>query len=184
MNDDFRSLYDYNYWADRLVLDACRKLTQEQYAAEPVPGWSSVRSSIVHIAVVTEGWLRGLAGESVGNAPSEADLPTVDDAQRVLDRAYELFGSVVPALTPEQLAAPRTFRGRGRSAILPPWVVLRHVVNHSTYHRGQVAAKLKRLGVEPAATDLVFWAFERLPPEPARESTSADPPEKGRVQTA
>jgi len=163
MNDDFASLYAYNHWADRRVLDACRKLTAEQYVAEPAPGWSSVRSSIVHIAIVTEGWLRGVAGEAVESAPAETDLPTVDDAERLLERAYQIFSDVVPLLTPEQLATPRTFRGRSRSAILPPWVVLRHLVNHSTYHRGQVAAKLKRLGIEPPATDLVLWALEQIP---------------------
>jgi uncharacterized damage-inducible protein DinB len=54
-------------------------------------------------------------------------------------------------------------RSWGRTATLPPWAVLRHVVNHSTYHRGQVAAKLRRLGVEPAATDFIFWMFEQVP---------------------
>jgi uncharacterized damage-inducible protein DinB len=54
-------------------------------------------------------------------------------------------------------------RRGSRSAILPPWVVLRHIVNHSTYHRGQVASKLKRLGIEQPATDFVFWAFEQIP---------------------
>ena len=145
------------------MLEACRKLTPQQYAAEPAPGWSSVRSSIVHIAIVTEVWLRGVAGEAVETVPTEADLPTVDDAERLLDRAYQLFTDTVPSLTPEQLATPRTFRGRSRVAVLPPWVVLRHLVNHSTYHRGQVAAKLKRLGVEPPGTDLVLWAFEQIP---------------------
>jgi uncharacterized damage-inducible protein DinB len=47
--------------------------------------------------------------------------------------------------------------------VLPPWAVLRHVVNHSTYHRGQVASKLKRLGVEQPMTDFVFWAIEQAP---------------------
>ena len=163
MNDDFASLYAYNRWADRRVLEACRKLTPEQYAAEPAPGWSSVRSSIVHIATVTESWLRGVAGEAVETVPAEEDLPSVEDAERLLDRAYQIFTDVVPALTPEQLATPRTFRGRGRVAVLPPWVVLRHLVNHSTYHRGQVAAKLKRLGFDPPGTDLVLWAFEQIP---------------------
>jgi uncharacterized damage-inducible protein DinB len=163
MNDDFASLYAYNRWADRRVLEACRKLTPEQYAAEPAPGWSSVRSSIVHISIVTEVWLRGVAGEVVETVPTEADLSSVDDAERLLDRADQIFTDVVPTLTPEQLATPRTFRGRSRVAVLPPWVVLRHLVNHSTYHRGQVAAKLKRLGVEPPGTDLVLWAFEQIP---------------------
>jgi uncharacterized damage-inducible protein DinB len=165
MNDDFVSLYAYNRWADRLILGACRSLTAEQYAAEPVPGWSSIRSSIAHICMATEGWLRGVAGENVLTFPTEADLPTVDDAERLLDRAYEIFTGLVPTLTPEFLATPRTFSGRGRTALLPPWAVLRHVVNHATYHRGQIASKLKRLGVEPPATDLIFWVREQMQPQ-------------------
>jgi uncharacterized damage-inducible protein DinB len=165
MNDDFAALYAYNRWADRRVLEACRKLTAEQYTAEPVPEWSSVRSSIVHIAVVTEGWLRGLADDPDESVATEVDLPTIDHAEALLDRAYKTFESVLPTLTPERLARPRTFRRRGRAATLAPWALLRHVVNHSTYHRGQVASKLKRFGVEAPATDLVFWAFEQTPQE-------------------
>jgi uncharacterized damage-inducible protein DinB len=162
MNDDFASLYAFNRWADRRVLEACRKLSAEQYAAEPVPGWSSVRSSIAHIAIVTEGWLRGVAGETVESAPTEAELPTVDDADRLLDRAYQIFERTLPTLTPDVLATPRTFSGRGRTVVLPPWAVLRHIVNHSTYHRGQVASKLKRLGVEAPATDMIWWVMEQM----------------------
>jgi uncharacterized damage-inducible protein DinB len=166
MTDDFASLFDYDRWANALVLDACRKLTAEQYAAEPVPGWSSVRSTVAHIAIVTDGWLRGLGGDHVTDFPTEADLPTIDDAARLLERAYGVIDAALSSLTPERLATPQLFRGGGRSATLPPWVMLRHLVNHGTYHRGQVAAKLKRLGVEPPATDLVFWAFQR-PSNPA-----------------
>jgi uncharacterized damage-inducible protein DinB len=163
MNDDFVSLFAYNRWADRRVLGACRKLTAEQYVAEPVPGWSSVRSSIVHIAVVTEGWLSGFEGVSGQDVLTEADLPTVDDAERLLDRGNQLFSyNLVPKLTPLWLATPQTIRSRFGCDDAPPWIVLRHIVNHSTYHRGQVASKLKRLGVEQPATDFVDWAFEQI----------------------
>jgi uncharacterized damage-inducible protein DinB len=164
MTDDFGALYAYNRWADQRLLEACRKLTPEQYASEPIPGWSSIRSSLVHIAIATEGWLRGVAGETVVTVPTESDLPTVDDVAALLDRAYHLFERLAGSLTPEMLATPRTFSGRGRTAVLPPWAVLRHVVNHSTYHRGQVAAKLKRLGLDPPATDLIFWVMEQMQP--------------------
>jgi uncharacterized damage-inducible protein DinB len=164
MNDDVASLLEYDRWADRKMLDACRGLTAEQYAAEPVPGWGSVRSTVVHIAIVTEGWLRGLTGEDVVSVPTEDELATVDDAGRWLDRAWATADALAPNFTPEWLNAPMTLKRGPRTAVLPPWVVIRHVVNHATYHRGQVAAKLKRLGVEPPATDLVFWAFERLAP--------------------
>ena len=163
MNDDFVSLYAYNRWADRLMLDACRKLTPQQYAQEPVPGWSSVRSSIWHIAVVADGWLRAVAEESADTVPTEKDLATPDDAERLLDKAYQRFQRLAPSLTPERLSTPQTFRRRTRTAVLPPWAVLRHIVNHSTYHRGQVSSKLKRLGIEPPAMDFVYWMLEQTP---------------------
>lgn len=163
MHDDFASLFAFNRWANAKMLNACRKLTPEQYAAEPVPGWSSVRATVWHIAVVTEGWLRGLAGDPDDRFPTEAELATPDDAQGLLERAYRRFDELRPTLTPERLATPVTLRRRGRVATLPPWAVLRHIVNHTTYHRGQVASKLKRFGVQQAETDFVYWALEQVP---------------------
>jgi len=216
MQDDFASLFAFNRWANARMLEGCRKLTPEQYAAEPVPDWSSVRFTVHHIAVVTDVWVRAVADDPDQNFPSEEEVPTPDDAggildraygtldlllptltpellatprtfsalnsgyrmlgsllptltpevdrvYRILDRAYRTLDTVLPTLTPEVLSTPRTFSRRGRTAVLPPWVVLRHVVNHTTYHRGQVASKLKRFGVHQPETDLVFWALEQVP---------------------
>jgi uncharacterized damage-inducible protein DinB len=163
MTDDYESLFAFNRWADRHVLDACRTLTPEQYAAEPVPGWSSVRSSLVHNAIVIDGWLAGLTGVVGGEPLTEADLPAIDDIERLLDRAGRTFEELRPRFTPEWLSTPLTLRRGSRSVALPPWVVLRHVVNHSTYHRGQVASKLKRFGVEPPRIDFTLWAMEQMP---------------------
>src|SRR5262249_836372 len=137
MKDDFAALYAFNRWANAKMLDACRKLPGEQYAAEPVPGWSSVRFTVYHIAIVTDGWLRALGEDPDPSFPAEAEVPTVDEAARILDRAYRTLDTIFPKLTPEFLATPRTFSRRGRTAVLPPWVVLRPVVNHTTYHPAQ-----------------------------------------------
>ncbi len=163
MQDDFLSLFAFNRWANEKMLDACRKLTPEQYASEPVPGWASVRFTVWHIVVVTEGWLRTLADEPDLGFPPESEVLTPDKAAGVLERAYRIVDSLLPRLTAEILTTPRTFSRRGRSAVLPPWAVLRHIVNHTTYHRGQVASKLKRFGIQQAETDLVFWAREQIP---------------------
>jgi uncharacterized damage-inducible protein DinB len=159
MRDDFVSLYAYDRWANEKILDACRRLSAEQFTTEPVPGWSSVRASLTHVAIVTDGWLRGLAGENVQVVPTEADLPTVDDAATLFGRAYDRLDALLQTLSATDLATPREFRGARGSAVLPPWAVLRHIVNHSTYHRGQIAAKFKRLGFDAPATDLVFWVM-------------------------
>jgi uncharacterized damage-inducible protein DinB len=163
MTDDFAALYDFNRWANAQMLGACRQLSAEQYAAEPAPGWSSVRSTVVHIAIAAEVWLRHLAGVADDKYLTEADLPAVADAERVIERADRHFDALRPTLTADWLATPRPVRGRRLRATLPPWVVLRHVVNHTTYHRGQVASKLKRFGVVQPETDLVLWAIEQGP---------------------
>src|SRR5262245_2612271 len=143
MQDDVVALFAYDRWA---------------------PGWSSVRSTIYHIALVTEFHLRTLAGDPDDSIPTEADLATVDAAARLLERAYRRFKDLRPTLTPERLNTVLTLR-RGYTATLPPWAMLRHIVNHSTYHRGQVAAKLKRFGIEPPNTDFFFWMIEQIPQE-------------------
>ena len=111
MQDDIAALFAYDRWANGKVLDACRKLTEEQYVAEPVPGWSSVRSTVYHIALVTDFHLRTLAGDPDESTPTEADVATVDDAARLLERAYHRFEEFRPTLTPERLNTVLTLRG-------------------------------------------------------------------------
>lgn len=165
MQDDFVALFAFDRWANRKVLDACRKLTAEQYVAEPVPGWSSVRSTVYHIALATEINLRSLASGPDDSFPTEAAVATVDDVARLLERAYRRFEELQPTLTPEWLNTVFTVRWPGGSATLPRWAVLRHIVNHSSYHRGQVASKLKRFGVEQSITDFFWWMMEQIPQE-------------------
>lgn len=35
--------------------------------------------------------------------------------------------------------------------------MLFHVINHSTYHRGQIATDFRANGIEPLITDYIFW---------------------------
>lgn len=36
--------------------------------------------------------------------------------------------------------------------------ILFHVINHSTYHRGQIATEFRQNGLEPLVTDYIFYA--------------------------
>jgi uncharacterized damage-inducible protein DinB len=162
MRDDFAALFAYNRWADDRVVAACRALPQEAFARELPGGMTSVRATLVHIASATLAWSRRIGGEDVTSPTTEAELPTVDDAARVLSDVHDAFDRMVPQLTPQRLAGTFSYRNfKNEQKQLPLWAVLRHAVNHASYHRGQVAVKLKRLGVEPPATDLVLWAIEQ-----------------------
>src|SRR5258708_30770210 len=134
MQDDVVALFAYDRWANRKVLDACRKLTAEQYVAEPVPGWSSVRSTISHIALATEFNLRTLASDPDDRIPTEADLATVDDVAQLLERAYRRFAELRPTRTSEPLNTVLTPRAAGRTVARPRWATLRRMGNHCTSH--------------------------------------------------
>jgi uncharacterized damage-inducible protein DinB len=89
----------------------------------------------------------------------------LDACRKLKPEQYAIAGSMncCRLSPPDGLATPATYSRPGRTANLPPWVVLRHIVNRTTYHRGQVASKLKPFRVQQAETALVYWAFEQTP---------------------
>jgi uncharacterized damage-inducible protein DinB len=46
---------------------------------------------------------------------------------------------------------------KGETWRYPLWQQMHHVVNHSTYHRGQVVTMLRQLGAAAPATDLLVY---------------------------
>jgi uncharacterized damage-inducible protein DinB len=162
MQDDLKSLFAFNRWADERVLEACRALAPGDYEREPVPGWTSVRATLVHMADATWIWARRIEGQTITARAAETAVPTIDDAAALLARGHDAFDRLLDTIRPEQLAAVWTYRNlENQELSLPLWAVFRHVVNHATYHRGQIAAKLGRLGATAPRTDLVVWAIER-----------------------
>jgi uncharacterized damage-inducible protein DinB len=61
-------------------------------------------------------------------------------------------------LRDDQLTALVKYRDTSAGdRVLPMGQALQHVVNHSTYHRGQVTTMLRQLGAIPQATDLALF---------------------------
>src|SRR6185312_7653151 len=107
-----------------------------------------------------------LRDENVTTLPTEAEVPTLEDAVRLLAQGHDAFDQLLAVATPGKLAAIWTTRDpRGNERKFPYWIAYRHVVNHATYHRGQIASKLRRLGVTPPITDMVWWAVEKTSKE-------------------
>ena len=56
------------------------------------------------------------------------------------------------------MAAPFTYTSNvdGATRTLPSWILVAHLFNHQTHHRGQLTALLSQLGLDPGPTDLPF----------------------------
>ncbi len=160
--DDLLSLYAYSRWADTRTVESIRSLPPDAYTQELGGGWPSLRATLVHLAGATHAWAERFAGRDATRLPTEAEVPALDDAVKLLFGAHGVLEAFLHTVTPEQQAGPFTWKNlqaKERTAMF--WVVLRHVANHGSYHRGQIASMVRRLGGKPLPTDMVLWGIER-----------------------
>jgi uncharacterized damage-inducible protein DinB len=161
MQDSLASMFEYNRWADERLLTACGQLTDEQYAREIGGSFPSIRGTVAHHAGALRAWRTRFEGGEVKALPSEAEVPDAGVALRLAAEGHEWL--VREASRPaEELNQIFTYRSlRGMMVSLPRWAVLRHVVNHGTYHRGQIANMMRQVGAAPPSTDYFLWAMEQ-----------------------
>jgi uncharacterized damage-inducible protein DinB len=160
--DDLPSLYSFNEWANARVLETLRALPEADYAKEQGGGWPSVRATFVHLAGATDAWAERFSGRDATRLPTVDALPGLEDAARVLLAAQEKHRTLLATYTPGRLAGPFVWKNlKGEEKTAPFWAVVRHVVNHQTYHRGQISSMVRRLGHAPRSTDMVVWGMEQ-----------------------
>jgi uncharacterized damage-inducible protein DinB len=85
-------------------------------------------------------------------------FPSVDALQSKWIEVDLEQSEFVNRVTNKSLAKMLPFRGT-RLTLMH---LMQHVVNHSTYHRGQVALTMRQLGTEPLATDFHVFLLEHL----------------------
>jgi uncharacterized damage-inducible protein DinB len=155
-------LYDYNFWADHRTMDSCATLTTEQLL-KPVGGsFGSVRNTLAHIMDVEWLYLERWQGRVPPSLPKAEDYPDLG-AIRARWKDVEMnLTRYVSGLSDADLVRVVEFRNtKGILYRHPLWEMMQHLVNHSTYHRGQVATLLRMLGSSAQATDLIAFYRER-----------------------
>ena len=159
--DEVRTLYDYNSWANHRMLDACAPLTPEQLSRDLKSSFPSVRATLEHIVWAEWLWLERWKGSSHSGPSAEefADLAAIRTRWNQVEAELQQF---VRGLNAADLDRTVTYRNtKGKEFSNPMAHMLQHLVNHGTYHRGQVTTMLRQLGAAPVATDLIAFYRER-----------------------
>lgn len=160
--DDFRLLYEYNTWANQRTLDSCAGLTAEQFTRDLRSSFSSVRDSLAHIYGAEWLWLERWHGRIPSALPSASDFADFASLKARWAQHETALHTFVFSLTSTDLERLIKYKNtQGVPFEGPLWPMLQHVVNHSSYHRGQVATLLRQLGAKPIATDLIAFHRER-----------------------
>jgi len=155
---ELRRLFAYNRWANLRMLEALEALTPEELSRDMEGSFPSVTATLVHLMGAEWVWMRRWSGSSPTAFPPSLVLDSVAAVRREWSLLWEEQQAFLADLDDEALRARVTYtRFDGSEQEQPMHEILRHVVNHSTYHRGQVATMLRQLGHTPPGTDLVTY---------------------------
>ena len=171
--DEIKLLYDFNDWADAHILDACARVSPEQYAA-PTPfgtGRGGLRETMVHILdniwqqrITLQGYYKEpLADEAAYDATElhEDAFPTLAVLRvRWLIEQQEMW-AYLDTLTEETLNGTIRYVIPGALRERVVWHILLDVIIHATQHRSEAAALLTGYGQSPGDFDFTMFMNER-----------------------
>lgn len=155
---DLKTLYAFNAWARKRILDAVAQVDEAAYRKDLGNSFGSVHGTVVHILGAEELWLKRWRGESPPALVSPETFASFAAVRRGWDTLEAELQRFLGGLTEETVLRAIQYRDtRGNAYTTPLWQTMQHVVNHSSYHRGQVTTLLRQLGAKPVATDLITY---------------------------
>ena len=155
-------LYDYNAWANRRALDAASALTNEQFSKPMASSFSSVRDTLAHIWGAEWVWLERFQGRSPASLPDTAQFTDAASLREKWAEQEARLLAFVGKLKQEDLDRVMEYKTLKFGVYRNPlWQSMQHLVNHGTYHRGQVTTLLRQHGAQPVLTDLMHFYRER-----------------------
>jgi uncharacterized damage-inducible protein DinB len=170
--DHFRTLLQYNRWANHRILETASFVSTEDYHAQAGGlSFGSLHGTLVHALIAEIVWLARfeggmppehlkdarasnvIAAEAIPSFQALTALWQAEDAKQV---------QFIEVLTDDAIAAPLVYRTQyGESNNQPLHEVLAHFVNHGTQFRSEAAVRLSQLGYSPGDLDLIIYLRQR-----------------------
>ena len=159
MLDHLRTMARYNKWANARLSAAARAISETEYMAERGAFFGSIHGAFNHLLLVDRLW-RG----RVENKPYPADSldETVADSRDALLQLRAAEDDILIQFTDdfdaESLAQKISYKSLvGFSGKDQVSVILAHMFNHATHHRGQVHGLLSQVPSDPPPLDLMIY---------------------------
>ena len=155
---DILLLYNYNQWANALILNATAKVTQEEFLAPASFPYGGLRGTLVHTLFAEWVWRQRWEGTSPTKRFKPEDFPTFESLRARWAEEETALMSFVEGLNDEKLNSSFNYNSTdGEPHQRTLWHVMLHLVNHGTQHRTEAAAILTDLGHSPGDIDLLFF---------------------------
>lgn len=152
---------EYNEWMNGKVYGACASLSEATLREDCGAFFKSIYLTLNHIAYADLAFLSRFTGQPPDVPPLDEELfggfAQLRTERRHLDHRLLVWSAT---LTPDWLALPLTYVSKvdGQARTVPRWVLVAHLFNHQTHHRGQVTTLLSQRGLDVGSTDIPFMS--------------------------
>jgi uncharacterized damage-inducible protein DinB len=147
---DLRTLVNSHYWARDRVLAAAALLPPEQFTRDLGNSFKSIRDTLGHLLGAELNWYLRWQGESPTSLLSPDQFPDVESLRtRWLELELKMR-AYIDSVGEDGVSGIISYKLlNGTPMASPLWQMAQHVVNHGSYHRGQVTTMLRQLGAKP-----------------------------------
>lgn len=159
--DDVRRLYAYHAWSYDRLFPCVADMSADQLDARSGGSFGTLRGLLTHILGSEKVWLSRWRGRPLSSAPIFSITFAGQDFCDVWQGVRQELSEYLDSLADDALSREFeyvTFTGDRRT--MPFGDVLLHVVNHGTYHRGQLAHVLRDVGRVPPSTDYSLFCAD------------------------
>lgn len=140
-------LASYNIWANYKAIEWLQQITDAQWEQVVTSSFGSVRQTALHIASAEKIWIDFWTKDPAPVFISNTFTGTKQELMAIWEKASTGMKDFLTTYPSHDLMEPVTFRyPRGGEAQLPFVHTFSHIINHSTYHRGQLVTLLRQVG--------------------------------------
>ncbi|RHX91959.1 DinB family protein [Leptospira stimsonii] len=154
-----RLLAEYNRWMNEKVYSTSSKLSDLQRKEDRGAYFKSIHSTLNHILWVDLSWLARFQGKELPKGTAGSDL--YSDFGELFRKRKECDEKIIEwasGIESTWLETPFRFFSivYQRELEKPTWVLVDHIFNHQTHHRGQITTLLSQMGLDVGITDLAW----------------------------
>ncbi|AFY94518.1 DinB family protein [Chamaesiphon minutus] len=151
----YTAISNYNQWMNQKLYAVCADITEVDRKSDRGAFFKSIHGTLNHIAIADLIWLGRFTQQPFAaklDAELYSDFSELRAQRERLDRRIIEWAN---NLTPDWLNADLTYtNSSGFTRTLPHWLLVTHMFNHQTHHRGQLTTLLNQMGYDAGVTDL------------------------------
>jgi uncharacterized damage-inducible protein DinB len=151
----YTAIARYNQWMNQNLYAVCAAIPEGDLTEDRGAFFKSIQGTLNHILVADRIWLGRFTQQPYTaklDAELYSDFSELRAQRELLDR---IIIDWAHNLTTEWLEAQLHYtNSSGVTRTLPHWLLVTHMFNHQTHHRGQLTTLLNQMGYNPGLTDL------------------------------